>query len=153
MQTGDLLIPPKGPFAVFEAMVNQAVFRYLQHLPQDPQHPYLARQPRSWRLDVWGVVLTSSGYQAAHMHPGGWVSGVYYVALPDVVDKNSAHGWIEFGRPPSALGTVPETDIIRIIPQPGKLVLFPSYLFHQTVPFDSPQRRISVAFDAIPVGW
>ena len=35
-------------------------------------------------------------------------------------------------------------------PQPGMLVLFPSYFWHGTVPFKSDQPRLTVAFDAVP---
>jgi hypothetical protein len=30
------------------------------------------------------------------------------------------------------------------------LVLFPSYFWHGTIPFQSPQPRLTVAFDAVP---
>ena len=32
----------------------------------------------------------------------------------------------------------------------GDIVLFPSSLFHSTIPFNSNQRRITLAFDVIP---
>jgi hypothetical protein len=37
-----------------------------------------------------------------------------------------------------------------IRPEVGQLVLFPSYLWHGTVPFDDAAPRITVAFDAVP---
>ena len=151
LQTGDLLTAPKGPFANFETLVNRAVTQYLENLPADERHPYLAGHPKTWRLDVWGVVLACAGHQTAHMHAGGWVSGVYYVDLPTAVDEQGPEGWIEFGRPPEELGTVCDSEVRKIRPEAGKLILFPSYLFHQTVPFTSNEPRISVAFDAIPL--
>jgi hypothetical protein len=33
----------------------------------------------------------------------------------------------------------------------GRLVLFPSYMWHGTVPFLSPTARTTIAFDAIPL--
>jgi hypothetical protein len=35
-------------------------------------------------------------------------------------------------------------------PEPGKLVLFPSYFWHGTVPFHSEKTRLTVAFDVVP---
>ena len=34
----------------------------------------------------------------------------------------------------------------------GMMVLFPAYLYHATVPFNSEQRRFSIAFDVLPEG-
>ena len=85
------------------------------------------------------------------MHPGGWVSGVYYVDLPQAINARDLDGWLEFGRPPAELGASEDFLVHQIRPEVGKLVLFPSYIFHQTVPFTSEQPRVSVAFDAIPL--
>ncbi|HIO46624.1 TPA: hypothetical protein EYN23_04625, partial [Candidatus Poribacteria bacterium] len=35
-------------------------------------------------------------------------------------------------------------------PEPGLLLLFPSYYFHRTVPFKGCEKRISIAFDVEP---
>jgi hypothetical protein len=35
-------------------------------------------------------------------------------------------------------------------PVEGLLVLFPSYLYHRTIPFEGDAPRISVAFDFVP---
>ena len=35
-------------------------------------------------------------------------------------------------------------------PRLGRVVLFPSFLFHRTVPFRGKDRRISIAFDLLP---
>jgi len=43
---------------------------------------------------------------------------------------------------------------VRRVVQPrvGRLVLFPSYMWHGTIPFHAPQHRTTIAFDAIPAG-
>ncbi len=150
--TEELLVEPKGPFAFFEDIVNDAVRDYLQALPVDPTHPYLAHRPRRWRLTVWGVILRAQGHQVAHTHPGGWVSGVYYAKLPTVVDAGRDHpaGWIEFGRPPEAFSGEATPEVRLLQPQEGLLLLFPSYVYHRTVPYESQEERVSIAFDALP---
>ena len=35
-------------------------------------------------------------------------------------------------------------------PEPGLLVLFPSYMWHGTVPFHDTAARTTIAFDVIP---
>ncbi|NIR61459.1 MAG: hypothetical protein GWO02_19190, partial [Gammaproteobacteria bacterium] len=71
---------------------------YLAQLPWDRDHPYLARRPSGWSLSAWGVVLSRQGHQFPHTHPSGWVSGVYYVRVPETVHDPERHneGWIEF---------------------------------------------------------
>ena len=45
------------------------------------------------------------------------------------------------------------SDVVEryVKPQPGKLVLFPSYVWHGTVPFTRSAERMTVAFDAAPL--
>ena len=97
-------------------------------------------------------MMRSGGHQLAHIHPLGWMSGVYYAALPpQVADDDPAQaGWIRFGRPGALLADLDGLNCHTIRPQEGLLVLFPSYLYHHTIPFESSERRISIAFDALP---
>ncbi|MFQ5784221.1 MAG: tetratricopeptide repeat protein [Alphaproteobacteria bacterium] len=152
-QTRELLVEPKGPVAHLEMIIEDAVADYLAAHPADPGHPFLAHPPARWRLNVWATVLGAQGHQAAHIHPAGWLSGVYYVRLPAAVaaDDDDA-GWIEFGGhdPASKLTVEPERRLYR--PEEGLMLLFPSYFFHRTVPFESDEARISIAFDVLPLG-
>ena len=85
------------------------------------------------------------------MHGDGWVSGVYYISLPGEMSEGSGHsGWIEFGRPPRELQPEPSPEVRLFEPREGAMLLFPSYFHHRTIPFQSDERRISIAFDAIP---
>jgi hypothetical protein len=84
------------------------------------------------------------------VHPKGWISSAYYVALPEAVaDKNGQQGWIKFGEPSFDAHL---NDPIRRVVQPrtGALVLFPSYMWHGTVPFRSEKARTTIAFDVVP---
>lgn len=150
--TEELLVEPRGPMGAFEEIVNDAVAKYLASLPTNSNHPYLARQPGAWRLTVWGVILGGQGYQDPHMHASGWVSGVYYARVPPEVATSvkTKAGWIEFGRPPSEFPAEGAFELLTIEPREGLLLLFPSYVYHRTIPFDSNAERISIAFDVLP---
>jgi len=80
----------------------------------------------------------------------GWISSCYYVAVPDAVkDESSRQGWIKFGEP--SLDVALKNPIRRAIqPAPGRLVLFPSYMWHGTVPFRDKSARTTIAFDVVP---
>ena len=154
-QSGDLLSSDEEPFASLRSMLWQAAERYaasVEHvLEQDPSHPFLANAPRLGSLHAWGVVLERAGFQSAHIHPTAWLSGVYYPQLPAAVREGSSEqGWIEFGAPPPELTFEPRAPTRRLRPQEWLIVLFPSYFYHRTVPYESDEQRISIAFDFSP---
>jgi len=150
--TGNLMANPSGPIPALAELIDTAIAEYLRALPVESNHPYLAHRPDELNYLMWSVVMDSQGHQLAHMHPDGWVSGVYYVALPEVMQtaSDAEDGWIEFGRPlPELTGTL-EPEVRTIRPEEGMLVLFPSYFYHETIPFESTEQRICIAFDAVP---
>ena len=151
--SGELLAEPKGPIAAFEGLVMQAVEDYRRAVPPDPDHPFLARRPERLGLSVWGVAMDSQGHQLAHIHPSAWLSGVYYAQIPAVIgaaDPGHA-GWIEFGRAPDDFHATVEPEVRLLRPEEGLMVLFPSYFYHRTVPFESEDVRISIAFDVLAI--
>jgi uncharacterized protein (TIGR02466 family) len=113
-------------------------------------HPLAGTAPARWQLNLWATVLRRQGHQAAHLHPAGWLSGVYYVAVPGVAAERE-DGWIEFGLPPPELADATGLPRRRVQPRAGDLATFPSYLYHRTVPHADGEPRISLAFDVVPV--
>ncbi len=150
--TGEILVEPKGPIAVLEGMIRDSVEGYQRSLPADLPDPFLANPPQRWRLSGWGVVMEAQGHQIPHIHPSAWLSGVYYVQLPDIVSMPGQRqaGWIEFGRPPEHIHCTVEPDVKAVQPEEGLMLSFPSYFYHRTVPFKTAGKRISIAFDVLP---
>ena len=149
--SGELFEEPMGPFSYFHTILETAVTEYMAKMPTDPSHPFILGAPKDWWLNAWAVVLDGPGRQISHAHNTAWLSGVYYVQLPTVINSGKdKEGWIEFGTPPPdfPVHLNPETFFIK--PEVGKLVLFPGYMFHQTIPTEVSERRISVAFNVIP---
>jgi hypothetical protein len=60
-----------------------------------------------------------------------------------------AAGALEFGMPPAHLRLRSDPPKRIVAPMPGRLVMFPSHLWHRTLDFDASGRRISLAFDAV----
>jgi len=136
-----------------EAALHTAVENWLATLPDDAVHPFLSRKQRSVGfVGSWSVRLKSSGRHSNHIHPKGWASSAFYVALPGSVlesDSESRAGWLQFGQPLEDLGLdLPPRRVIQ--PRPGHLALFPSYMWHGTVPFEAPEPRLTIAFDMQP---
>jgi uncharacterized protein (TIGR02466 family) len=150
-QTDNLALGDRGPIAELQVMIGEALDEYLETIKVDETHPYPPLIPNLTKIDIWGTVLGAQGYQSAHMHRAAWISGVYYVKLPDVMHKakDGNAGWIEFFRPPDEFCCTQEHDVKTIQPREGSMVLFPSYLYHRTIPFESDDIRISIAFDLL----
>ena len=93
------------------------------------------------------------GKMFPHIHLAGWLSGVYYVEVPRAVEDAVARGgWIEFG-PPRAdirLTRAPLTRAVR--PEPGMLLTFPSYFWHDTIPLppENDEQRLIFSWDYQP---
>ena len=101
-------------------------------------------------VGCWSVRLHSGGFHEAHIHSRGWLSSACYIDLPQAVDRGGTEGWIAFGVPPYTL-PAPLEPLKVEKPEPGKLVLFPSCMWHGTLPFDDERHRLTIAFDLIPV--
>ena len=148
--TEELLSGKTGPMAALETMMRSTIAEYLEFVADRAEHPFLANWPARWGLSSWGVVLEGAGNLAPHIHLEGYLGGVYYPLMPDVVsDDEKKAGWFELGRPPSELPLKAEPRIKLIKPEEGLMILFPGYYYHATVPFKSGQQRISVAFDVV----
>lgn len=138
----------RGLFQAFAAPIG----RYLEHIGQGVD-PLRRRNGGAWRFNgSWSVRLRDRGFHTSHVHPRGWISSAFYVELPDVMAAGGTdEGILSFGKP-GILTAPPLEPEYSVRPTPGMLVLFPSYFWHGTVPFQSPQPRLTVAFDAVPAG-
>jgi len=152
--SGDLNVEPRGPIAQLDAAIVGAAEEYISGTPTAPPHPFADSIPAHNRRIIWAIVMQSQGHQVAHIHPQAWLSGVYYVQLPGIIDEPDSDkaGWIEFGKPPEDYGAVRAPEVKIFKPEEGLMFLFPSYFYHRTIPFESNEQRVSIAFDLIPAG-
>lgn len=151
LHSGSLLVEPRGPVAPFEVALRGAVAAYSRRLAGLGGHPFAAHTPDSAFFDMWCVVLRRGGHQVPHIHAEAWLSGVYYPQVPpEVRDGTGTAGWLEFGDADRSYPRRMEPPVVRIRPEEGLLVLFPSYFYHRTLPFEGDGTRISVAFDLVP---
>lgn len=151
IQTGSLMVDPSPEMRSFERLIDARIRAVMQELRAAGQadHPWVRYAPSHWFVNAWAVLLGDQGYQVSHIHPEAWMSGVYYVAIPEegMGPDHGQDGWIEFGSPTEQLfATVPPATR-RVEPRPGLMVTFPSYSFHRTIPFSGQTERISIAFD------
>jgi uncharacterized protein (TIGR02466 family) len=135
--------------AFFQA-IDGPIRRHMEYLRQFPQG-LGRRYTGNYVLNgCWSVFLRPTGYHLDHIHPMGWLSSAFYVETPEAPSDDPHAGWIKFGEP--GRPTTPKLPAEHFVkPEPGTLVLFPSHMWHGTVPFTSDERRITIAFDIAPV--
>lgn len=135
-------------------LLAEAVEDHLARLgPVDPKHPILAKRPNGpvRFAGSWSVRLDGSGRHTNHIHPQGWFSSAFYVSLPAADELGPAPaGWLALGQPPAELG-IDLAPFRTIEPRPGRLALFPSIMWHGTIPFTAGER-LTVAFDVAAPG-
>lgn len=131
--------------AALRERLRDAVAGFVAGLPPDPDHPTMGTVPRNRPRfsGSWSVRLRDAGHHAAHHHPEGCISAAFYVAVPEELSGEEGH--LVLGESPSDLGLA--LDAQRVVrPCPGRLVLFPSWMWHGTRPFGA-GMRMTVAFD------
>ncbi len=128
--------------------VDAPIRDYMKTIGHNPNHPLRRRNRGEYRIQgAWSVKLKGNGHHVNHVHPMGWLSSAYYVDLPKTMTDTNKEGWIKFGEPNLAVNQTAEH---YVQPKAGRLVLFPSYMWHGTVPFKGSDTRLTLPFDAVP---
>ena len=139
----------------FFAALDVPIRAYMDEMGHYAGHPLHDRNTGNYRLaGAWSVKLGPGGHHVNHVHPKGWISSSYYVDVPtEVSDGDAKNGWIQFGKPPFEIKDADgkQLDAERFIkPEPGLVVLFPSYMWHGTVPIKGDEPRLTLPFDVFP---
>lgn len=146
----NLLENASGPIPPLAWWILDRLRGFLAGLRQRP-HPLGGLIDGALELRGWAVLMHEGGYETPHIHPGGLLSAVYYAAVPEVVQREDhAEGNLCFGVPDPLFPLAQSLPPQSITPEPGLLVIFPSWHWHHTVPFSSDQPRLSLAFDLFP---
>lgn len=108
--------------------------------------------PQAATLSFGTVVLRHSGRNRQHLHPIGYLSSVYHVRVPPpVTDENPHRGALVLGPCDELAGGHRPCWGTRHIPAAeGWLTIFPSHVFHDVVPTQSADPRISIISDLNP---
>jgi predicted Zn-dependent protease len=139
-------------FNAFYRSVDIPIRQYIADVGNSADHPLTARNTGDYRIaGGWSVKLHGGGRHVNHVHPEGWISSSYYVSVPEETktDLNKA-GWIKFAEPPFETSP-PSPPEKWIRPEAGMLVLFPSFLWHGTMPIHDGSVRVTAPFDAVPI--
>jgi uncharacterized protein (TIGR02466 family) len=147
-RTGDgFLDDPAAPVATLRALAEAAVLEMLAMAKPG------AIEGRITRLYGWANVNRTGDYNTIHSHPTSQWSGVYYAAVGESDPEHPLSGVIEFQDPRGAPQAQPFPGFdfghkLRLVPETGLLLVFPSWLLHMVHPFHGAGERISIAFNA-----
>src|SRR5689334_20834567 len=99
-------------------------------------------------LSAWAAICRAGAYHAPHSHPDSAWSGVYYVDAGTGNPEYPLSGVLEFLDPRAGAEAVtapgdPYGEQVRVRPEAGLLVVFPSWLFHWVHPYVGQTPRIA----------
>ena len=125
--------------------LENELVNYVKNMPASIKPPNNSK----FRISGWAVSLESGGHQLRHSHPEAIASGVLYLSIPTDMNLNDddKKGSLYFSNGPGK----PEELSMHVKATMGKLVMFPSYMPHETIPFKSTQDRICLAINLIKV--
>jgi Flp pilus assembly protein TadD len=149
---GNLFKRPEASFRRLGEIVKQEFLNYKNHFA-GADCELIKSFPKELEFtSSWYVRLRRGGYVDRHIHEVGWISGAVYLVLPK--DKQDpTEGCFEYGLHGDNYPLKHDNFPVGIAtPKVGDIVLFPSSLFHRTIPFNSNEERICIAFDLKPEG-
>lgn len=141
----DVLRRSEPPYEMLRRYVMQglthSIRRYWENY--DPERDLL-------EMEGWANVNGKGAFNAPHNHADNHLSGVYYVATPPATGRSGA---IEFMNPGGSLNSLLAfgerliRSQVRVAPQAGQMLIFPSHLRHWVYPNQEDAARVSIAFN------
>ena len=133
------------------ANIDQSLTEYFKQMGMN--------YPIAWDIVIWPNVNRYGDYHSPHNHPWSYLSGTYYVQVPEPdsaddseFNRNSAR--ISFYDPrataveiPTLPPGSPASRIQTIQPVPGALMIWPSSVNHFVHPNLSSTKRYTISFN------
>ena len=143
--TGDLFSQKNDLVKEIKDIIILEVKKYQTHF-KDSKEGLIKSWPTDFNIKGWLINMKSGGKLKPHMHEQGWLSGSVYINVPPKIKTDSGNLVVCIDEEENnSKNTQKIIDVVT-----GSLCLFPSSLHHYTIPFDSNENRIVLAFDVIP---
>ena len=145
---GNLFLLNDPAIKKIKAIIESRITHYREKYQQFDAG-LISKWPPKTTLHGWFIDLKKGGSLGSHIHKEGWLSGSLYLKLSKLEGSNEGNIVFDLdgGDYPTDDKDFPskELDI-----EEGDIVLFPSSIFHKTVPFSASERRVTLAFDVKP---
>ena len=151
---GNLFKRPEASFRSLSELIKQQFLAYKNSF-KDADCELIVSFPTELEFtSSWYVKMRSGGHLSPHIHEIGWLSGAVYLAMP-TPKAGSNEGAFEYGThgddyPICNPQLRDQFATAAVLPNVGDIVLFPSSLFHRTIPYVANENRICIAFDLKP---
>jgi hypothetical protein len=131
-----------------QKIIRSEIERYRINF-ESSQEGLIKKWPNIYSLFGWVISMKRGGELLPHIHETGWLSGSIYINVPPKSKIDSGNLVVALGKDSDA--TDPSLNSKKIIDVvTGSMVLFPASLMHHTIPFESEEDRIVLAFDVVP---
>ena len=116
------------------------------------EEEYLDMKPRLGNM--WANINPPGAYNNGHLHPNSLFSGAYYIKAPPNSGKlqlMDPRPGVQQNMPTRKPGKIPR-ELWRETyydPIPGRIIMFPAWMWHKVEPNKSNDIRISVSFNFI----
>ena len=147
--SGNIFLINKEPIQIMKKIITDEIEFYKEKYTKY-NAGIIKNWPKNYKLYGWLIIMEKDGNLGAHMHKEGWISGSIYLERPKRLDE--VDGDILFSLHGSNYPTDNkdfESKLVQI--ERGTIVLFPSSLFHGTFPYSAEEKRITLAFDIMPI--
>jgi tetratricopeptide (TPR) repeat protein len=138
--SGNLFVNEEFNTKEIQRIIHEEIDKYRLKF-KDSKEGFINNWPTSYNLKGWLISMKSGGKLKAHMHDMGWLSGSIYVNVPPKLQTDSGNLVVCIDENENEKSI----DVVS-----GSLCLFPSSLLHYTIPFESKEERIVLAFDVVP---
>jgi Flp pilus assembly protein TadD len=113
---------------------------------KESEEGLIKKMPAEYSLHGWLISMKSGGNLKPHIHTEGWLSGSIYINVPRKLKVDSGNLVVALGKDNDTTDKrINEKKTINVVT--GSMVLFPASLMHYTIPFESEEERIVLAFD------
>ncbi len=147
---GNLLLHEADMTFQLEHLLGWVSGEYIKFVSsQKSDHPHCSNIPKNYRISSWAVELSKGGYQDSHIHSDGWMSSVFYLSLPKKIDPSTNESKLLFGNAPKKFYHKSKPQTFMITPNVGSIIMFPSFYWHETISFETDEKRLSISFDGI----
>ena len=146
--SGNLFYHKNDLIEKMKNIIHLEIKKYYEKF-KDSEEGFIKNRPKEYYLNGWLVNMKSGGKLSPHMHEEGWMSGSIYINVPQkkITDSGNLVVSIDDKEDKKEPSKNPQ-KIIDVVT--GSICLFPSSLFHYTIPFEADEERIVLAFDVMP---
>jgi len=152
----DLFHWPDPPVQRLASIIHHVLTNFVREINRYGEEDM---QRLTFHYHSWFHVTRRGGYQTLHDHAMASWSGIYYVHPGDSLPGHPESGVVRFYDPrgfsPMYIdGANRQLDprfafaALPVIPQAGRMLLFPSWLAHEILPYQGEKERIVVAFNS-----